>query len=235
MFKLIVLADGVVAEWAEEDATAVIPNAAFTFATNGFGTRTRTKKETFPLTVTYVVNWAEIHQVLSQFCTSRHYEYSGDLNSELRHCEYSGDLNSKLWIVETSDYISNHLKTRPFETQTFLSRFQMVGLPDFRSHSKSGPFATQPLFDHSKSKLVRLSDPRCIWMFPVFRCPSFNAYCNQLYASHDFVVRLLLPSMRLETLPSVTDPSFAMITNRSDHVHAWKERKDAWQDQTGNF
>ena len=29
-----------------------------------------------------------------------------------------------------------------------LSIFEMVGLFDFRSHSKSGPFATQPLFEH---------------------------------------------------------------------------------------
>ena len=35
----------------------------------------------------------------------------------------------------------------------------MVGLLDFRSHSKSGPFATQTPFDHSKSRLVRISDP----------------------------------------------------------------------------
>ena len=27
--------------------------------------------------------------------------------------------------------------------------FQIVGLPDFRSHSKSRPFETKPLFDHS--------------------------------------------------------------------------------------
>jgi hypothetical protein len=43
MFKLVIFTDGVVAEGAEEDATAVIPNAAFTLATNGFGTRTRTE------------------------------------------------------------------------------------------------------------------------------------------------------------------------------------------------
>ena len=57
------------------------------------------------------------------------------------------------------NYILNHLKNGPIEIQTFLSpfsngfwqnashltRFQMVGLPDFRYHSKSGPFATRPL------------------------------------------------------------------------------------------
>ena len=35
----------------------------------------------------------------------------------------------------------------------------MVGPLDFRSHSKSKPFATPPLFDHSKSRLVQISDP----------------------------------------------------------------------------
>ena len=29
---------------------------------------------------------------------------------------------------------------------------------------KSRPFATQPLFDHSKSRLVHISDPHCIQM-----------------------------------------------------------------------
>ena len=67
-------------------------------------------------------------------------------------------------------YNTNPLKTGPFKMQTFLSGFQkcltkwwfqMVGLPDFRSHSKCGPFATQPLFNHSKFRLVRISDPHC--------------------------------------------------------------------------
>ena len=44
----------------------------------------------------------------------------------------------------------------------------MVELLDFRSHSKSRPFATQPLFDHSKSRLVRISDPNCIWFVYIF-------------------------------------------------------------------
>ena len=49
---------------------------------------------------------------------------------------------------------------------TDLSVFQMVGLPKFRSHLKSRPFANQPLFDHSKSRLALISDPHCS---PVFR------------------------------------------------------------------
>ena len=39
----------------------------------------------------------------------------------------------------------------------------MVELPDFRSHSNFGPFSTQPLFDHLKSRLARISDPHCTW------------------------------------------------------------------------
>ena len=39
---------------------------------------------------------------------------------------------------------------------------KMARLLDFRSHSKSGPFVTQSLFDHSKSRLVRILDPHCI-------------------------------------------------------------------------
>ena len=35
----------------------------------------------------------------------------------------------------------------------------MVGLPDIRSHLKSPPFTTHPLFDHSKSRLIQISDP----------------------------------------------------------------------------
>ena len=36
-----------------------------------------------------------------------------------------------------------------------LKGFQMVMLPDFRSYLKTGPFANQPLFDHSKSRHIR--------------------------------------------------------------------------------
>ena len=43
-----------------------------------------------------------------------------------------------------------------------LSRFQMVGLPDFRFHSKSRPLQPTPLFDHSESRLVLISDPTAL-------------------------------------------------------------------------
>ena len=35
----------------------------------------------------------------------------------------------------------------------------MVRLPDFRSHHTSGSFVNQPLFDHSKSELLRITYP----------------------------------------------------------------------------
>ena len=59
-------------------------------------------------------------------------------------------------------YGSNHSTTGPFQIRTFLPRFRMLFdkmaaicqdfkwlVPDFRSHSKSWPFANQPHFDHS--------------------------------------------------------------------------------------
>ena len=49
-----------------------------------------------------------------------------------------------------------------WQNGSYLSGFQIVGLLDFRSHSKSRPFATQPLLDHSKSRLGQISDPHCI-------------------------------------------------------------------------
>ena len=50
----------------------------------------------------------------------------------------------------------------------------MVGLPDFRFHSKSRPFATQTFFDHSKSRLVLISDPHWIQIISIFIKISWN-------------------------------------------------------------
>ena len=49
-----------------------------------------------------------------------------------------------------------------------LSGFQMVRLPDFRSHSKSRPFATHSLLDLSKSRLGQITDPHCILLWGIF-------------------------------------------------------------------
>ena len=53
----------------------------------------------------------------------------------------------------------------------------MVGLLDFRSHSKSRPFANQLLFEHSKYGHVQISDPHCMlfrltYLFPLFSLPT---------------------------------------------------------------
>ena len=92
-----------------------------------------------------------------------------------------------IWkVLCTGDLKSDHLESRLFEGQIlngralvmyivptiqkphhsksghFCPKFQMVGLPHSRSYLKSRPFATQPLLDHSKSRLGRISDPHCI-------------------------------------------------------------------------
>ena len=111
-------------------------------------------------------------------------EYSGDLKSDTfeiqKHLKYrlfEGQISNGpvfKWFGLSYGYSPNYLKTRPFKIQKFLSgfhkvfkngshlsRFQMVGLQNFRSHSKSRPFVTQPLLDHLKSRRGRISDPHC--------------------------------------------------------------------------
>ena len=51
--------------------------------------------------------------------------------------------------------------TKPICYQLSCRGLDMVGLSDFWSHSKSGSFVNQPLFDHSKSRLVHISNPQC--------------------------------------------------------------------------
>ena len=62
-----------------------------------------------------------------------------------------------IWNLDIFVWISNGF----WQNGGHLSGFQMVGLPNFRSHLKSGPFATQPFFNHSESKLVWISDSHC--------------------------------------------------------------------------
>ena len=79
--------------------------------------------------------------------------------------------------------VPNHSKTKPFEIQTFLSGFHIVfnkmlaiwqdfkfQISDFRSHSKFRPFANQPVFDHSKSRLVWNSDPTVAAFTKLWQC-----------------------------------------------------------------
>ena len=80
-------------------------------------------------------------------------------------------------------YGPNLSKTRPFKIRTFLSGFQLAFgkmaaiWPDFRCHLKSRPFATQPLLNHSKYRLVWVSDPH--WTFPKNCWVMFNFFVLQ--------------------------------------------------------
>ena len=49
-----------------------------------------------------------------------------------------------------------------FKIAAILVNYKMVGLQNIRCHSKLGPFANQPLFDHLKSRQVWISDPHRI-------------------------------------------------------------------------
>ena len=117
-------------------------------------------------------------------------QYSGNLKSyHLKSGLFEGWISNSFfkWSGFCYGYSHNHLKTRPYEIQTFLSGFHLVFdkmaaiCPDFRSNAKSGPFATQPLFDHSKSRQVRIPDPHCITNFFLILCQnSLNGMLNYL-------------------------------------------------------
>ena len=115
---------------------------------------------------------------------------------------------SMFWVssmcIPTASTMSNDIKwsgfqrvglwSRPFENLIIwnldiFSRVQMVFdniaaiCPDFGSHSKSGLFANQPLFDHLKSRLVRFSDPHCVFSSLKYlgnRLRKINFYINQI-------------------------------------------------------
>ena len=81
------------------------------------------------------------------------------------------------------------------------SRFQMVGLPDFRSRLKSGPFANQPLFFFTlcpplgarlpvlgpRVRCLRVNTwcgpakPTSFWPFKVWTLPDFRSSLFQLF------------------------------------------------------
>ena len=71
--------------------------------------------------------------------------------------------------------------------QSTSNKSKHVGLPDSRCHSKSSPFATQPLLDHSKSRLGRISDPHCIYFLP---------YGENFWPSVFYLFSLLVPVLR---------------------------------------
>ena len=92
-------------------------------------------------------------------------------------------------------YGPNHLKSEHFcpDFKWLLAKWWpfvrisdgWAGLLNFRSHSKSEPFANQPLFDHSKSGLVWISECNDSLMIRetseikplVTKCNIFNLFC----------------------------------------------------------
>ena len=88
--------------------------------------------------------------------------------------EYEIRKHSKSWLVfsYSPNYLENWTIRNPdvfvqisnsfWQNGNNFSRFKMVGLLGFRSWTKSRQFETQPLFDLSKSRLVRISNPHCI-------------------------------------------------------------------------
>ena len=71
--------------------------------------------------------------------------------------------------TKRTGFVQNGLNssvTGKYKMAAIMVGFQMVGLPDFRSHTISEPFANQFLFDHLKSRQGHTSDPQCtglIW------------------------------------------------------------------------
>ena len=106
----------------------------------------------------------EIGVIKPKFYGFLQFKHSRDLKSDHSKPRLFEEWISVGPVVKGSGYnisyssVPNHFKTVPFKIWTFLSGFQMVGLPDFRSH---GPFANQPLFYHLKSRPFRISGPHC--------------------------------------------------------------------------
>ena len=104
---------------------------------------------------------------------------------------FDGQISNGLvlkWSGFSCGFSANLSITRLFKIRKFFPGFQIVfdkieaiyldfkwlGFRIFRSHLKSRPFATQPLFDHLKSRQVWISDPHYIWsimIFETFCCP----------------------------------------------------------------
>ena len=80
---------------------------------------------------------------------------------------------SENWTIQNLDYIVRISFVYQEKSHTIgllsiqIDKYEISKklCPDFRSHLKFGPFANQPLFDHSKSGHVRISDPHFIQMF----------------------------------------------------------------------
>ena len=87
--------------------------------------------------------------------------------------------------------------------------FQTVGLQDIRSHSKFVPFTNQPLFDHSKSEHVRISDPHC-------NCVTYTSTSDQPLTSGLILLNLLHPVAELVHVAQVEHGLGVVLLLRRD-------------------
>ena len=129
--------------------------------------------------------------------------------------------NQTIQNLDVFVWISN----RFWQNGSQLFRFQMAGLLNLRSHSKSRPFANRPLFNHSKSRQVRISDPHCI------------LFCEKILNLHDIplnVLTLILVSsindigLLHKVYPPVSEASREVIQfnwkKKSAHPRIWCQR-----------
>ena len=118
----------------------------------------------------------EIHLLKTTSCLFFRDYKASEIQKHLKSGLFESQIsNGVVFKWSSFSYSPNHSKTGLFKIQPFLSgfqmvwqngghlsRFQLVGLPDYRSNSKFRPLETNPLFDHSKFRLVRISDPHCL-------------------------------------------------------------------------
>ena len=66
-----------------------------------------------------------------------------------------------------------------------LSQFQVVTFPNFRSNSKSGPFANPTSFNHLKYRSARIFDQNCIENLNVLKIVETKNYVGAVWQCHD--------------------------------------------------
>ena len=104
-----------------------------------------------------------------------------------------------------------------------LVSFQIVGLLDFRSHSKSGPFAIQPLFDHSNSGQGRISDPHCIIHITGFPYEIFYIFQSSIHTlgGHAPSYATFVPPVGFVSMANLQDQSWIHMPDCSSNIRGF--------------
>ena len=104
----------------------------------------------------------------------------------------------------------------------YLSRFQMVGLPDFRSHSKFRPFVTQRLLDHSKSRLGWISDSHYIKLCFIPHTYTYHVsyHMPTVIMFHTYSVIIRIPHAQIPQSPilCVLNRQSSVKTNQLENI-----------------